>query len=513
MSRKYICAICIGFFISTFVMAQAESNSISGTVLDQSDAVVRGASVSLVRVEDNQVYLTTTTDSRGHFEFKNVRSKKYYLNVRASGFAGYQIEQNFLDSVDHLMIRLTVAPLSQVVQVTATQHDFTTEATVSGRNLEERSPRDLAQSLRNETGVFAVRRGQINLDPNIRGLSENQIGMFVDGTRTFAAGPARMDSDLSHVSFHDVQEILITKGPYAFTEGAGTMSAVEVTTFSPPFYSDGFEVHGRGGFNYGENGVYRDGFGTIWAGNDKFRGSISHNTQLGNDYRAGDGSAVRGDFKSYANRATFGLKPSKETFLEYKFGFQEQKDIDYEGRLLDATYFITRSHALKFDYTPLKGIVSQVFGKFYSNNKGHLMNNNEKPTAQAIPGRIPPFGLDISLPTESKTFGGNYYAAINYKQYDLKFGGDFFNLDQNANRFVSRRDNGVLLFNDIVWGGANINDQGLYFNTTRRGARFSVGGTVRIDFVQANAARASDFFLANTDGDLKQKETNFSAAF
>ncbi|MCB1025299.1 MAG: TonB-dependent receptor, partial [Acidobacteria bacterium] len=49
--------------------------------------------------------------------------------------------------------------------------------------------------------------------------------------------------------------------------------------------------------------------------------------------------------------------------------------------------------------------------------------------------------------------------------------------------------------------------------TTRRGARFSVGGTVRIDFVQANAARASDFFLANTDGDLKQKETNFSAAF
>ena len=150
------------------------------------------------------------------------------------------------------------------------------------------------------------------------------------------------------------------------------------------------KVNGRGGFNYGENGVFRDGFGTVWAGNDKIRANLSNNLRLGNDYRAGDDSIVRGNFESNDTRASFGFKPTKELLLEYKFGFQQQEDIDYEGRLLDATYFITRSHNLKVDYTPLEGKITQVFGQFYVNNKSHLMNNNDKPTAQPMAGRIPP---------------------------------------------------------------------------------------------------------------------------
>ena len=141
------------------------------------------------------------------------------------------------------------------------------------------------------------------------------------------------------------------------------------------------------------------------------------------------------------------------------------------------------------------------------------MNNDDKPTAQPMAGRIPPFALDVSLPTQSKTIGGNYYVGMNYRQFDFKFGGDFFSVNQNANRFVSRRDNGVLLFNDVVWGDATINDQGFYFNTTRRGEKFSFGGTFRVDFVQADAGIASPFFTQNTTGALDQSETNISAAF
>ena len=241
MYKKFIYAILLSICVPAIALAQTGNNSISGTVLDQNDAVVRGASVSLVKAENNQVYQTTVANVRGEFEFKSVPSGNYLLKVQANGFASYQAEQKVTSSTNSLTIRLTVEPLSQVVQVTATQNDFTTEQTVSGRNLEEKLPRDLGATLRDEPGVFAVRRGQINLEPQIRGLSENQVGMFVDGTRTFAAGPARMDSDISHISFHDVQEILVTKGPYALTQGAGTMSAIRARTFSPPFYSDGFE--------------------------------------------------------------------------------------------------------------------------------------------------------------------------------------------------------------------------------------------------------------------------------
>ena len=51
----------------------------------------------------------------------------------------------------------------------------------------------------------------------MRGLYAEQIGVFVDGTRTFAAGPARMDSGLSHVSPHALQALRVVRGRYALT--------------------------------------------------------------------------------------------------------------------------------------------------------------------------------------------------------------------------------------------------------------------------------------------------------
>ena len=353
---RFISIFTLLSLLTVSLFAQSASN-VSGVVFDQNNAAVVGATVELVD-SSSKVINTTTTNQNGEFSFEQT-SGATLIKVSAAGFQSFQT-----DDIDgRVVVRLNIEPLSQVVQVSATENDFVTENATDPRSIEERAPRDLMDALREEPGVNAVRRGQINLEPQIRGLAENQVGMFVDGTRTFAAGPARMDSDLSHVSLHDLQEVIITKGPYALTAGAGTMSAVQVRTFSPPFYSDDFEIHGRGGFNYGENGVFRDGFGTVWAGNDRFRGSLSHNLRQGNDYNAGDGSVVRGDFLSNDTRASFGLKPSNNTFIEYKFGFQQQEDVDYEGRLLDATYFITRSHAVKFDYTPVGGAVNQVFAR------------------------------------------------------------------------------------------------------------------------------------------------------
>ena len=104
--------------------------------------------------------------------------------------------------------------------------EVSTEFVMTAREVERRAVRDVATALRAESGVNAVRRGPINLEPTIRGLFENQIGMFVDGTRTVAAGPARMDSDISHVSPHMMQAVRVVKGPYALTWGSGTLSAV-----------------------------------------------------------------------------------------------------------------------------------------------------------------------------------------------------------------------------------------------------------------------------------------------
>jgi hypothetical protein len=63
---------------------------------------------------------------------------------------------------------------------------------------------------------------------------------------------------------------------------------------------------------------------------------------------------------------------------------------------LDATFFKTQSHAL--EATVDNSQIGELYFQLYANLKDHLMNNDEKPTAQPAAGRIPPFGLDIDLP-------------------------------------------------------------------------------------------------------------------
>ena len=103
--------------------------------------------------------------------------------------------------------------------------------------------------------------------------------------------------------------------------------------------------------------------------------------------------------------------PPKPSSWNTAGGYQEQSDIDYPGRLLDATYFYARSHVFELTWNG-EGAVSEVYGQLYANHKDHLMNNDEKPTARDMPGRIPPFALEVALPTESNTQGGPLQGAV-----------------------------------------------------------------------------------------------------
>ena len=62
------------------------SATVTGTVLDPSDAVIAGATVSLRNHDTNHV-IETTTDGRGRYRLLYVPGGEYHLSVAASGFA------------------------------------------------------------------------------------------------------------------------------------------------------------------------------------------------------------------------------------------------------------------------------------------------------------------------------------------------------------------------------------------------------------------------------------------
>ncbi|MEO1084678.1 MAG: TonB-dependent receptor, partial [Acidobacteriota bacterium] len=366
---------------------------------------------------------------------------------------------------------------------------------------------DLAEHMRLVAGLDAVRRGSVNLEPTLRGLQEEQIATLVDGTRTFAAGPARMDSNLSHVGVHSTAGVSVVKGPYALAWGAGALSAIDLRTHRPSF---GEAVNGSLGAGYGDNGERTDAHASVRGGGERVYYALSAGRRDGGDFEDGDGVEIPGDYTSTETRWRVGTQLGGAWSLDYSGGYQEQSDIDYPGRLLDATYFYARSHALELRRT---GDDAEVMLQLYANRKDHLMNNDEKPTGRDMAGRTPPFALDIDLPTESNTAGGRFRVDFAPRgETAWSAGADYYQVEQTASRTVARRSNGFVIFRDIVWPDAEIEDLGGWAQVTHRTGRTRIGATLRLDAVDATAGETSDFFRANVAGDLDQSETHVSAA-
>src|SRR5215467_7556691 len=82
-----VVSLVVFFGTCTPVDAQSiNSGTVTGTVTDQSSAVVRGAIVSLRNSITGYVQSATTDDS-GSFRFNNVPQNPYQLTATAQGFA------------------------------------------------------------------------------------------------------------------------------------------------------------------------------------------------------------------------------------------------------------------------------------------------------------------------------------------------------------------------------------------------------------------------------------------
>ena len=95
------------------------SASISGTVLDPSDAVVANARVEIHNAVSG-FDRTTTTDSNGKFSFPNIPFNPYHMTVTAAGFAQSARDVEIRSAVPvNVKVSLTVAGSSDTVTVEA----------------------------------------------------------------------------------------------------------------------------------------------------------------------------------------------------------------------------------------------------------------------------------------------------------------------------------------------------------------------------------------------------------
>ncbi len=524
--------IFVSLFLATFLLrppAAAQSTGhVTGLVTDaETGRPLPGVNILVSDTADGSPR-GTSTGPQGRFTLGPLDPGTYTIQARFVGYTQRSWEVDVSASAT-TQVQFALSPRTvglEAVEVTAHRQAREAAEQIQRAEIQEANPRDAGELLRNMSGTGAVRRGPIGLDPVVRGLRQSQVGVYVDGMRTFPAGPARMDSPLSHTGPSTMQSVEVAKGPYALTWGGGQLSAIRVETndlFSVP---RGKLLNGQVKTGYDSNIGSYDVTGTA----NGQRGALAYRVdgayRQGDTYRSGGGTMVPADFLNRELRAKVGYQLGDDQRLTAGGGYQQQDNVDYPGRLLNAEFFKSGRARLGYEYISGQGLVRSVETKAYGYQTLHTMNNEGKVTyaSEDFPG--PP--LRVSVTADIATVGGRVATELApAPTLRLKVGADGYRASRDAERAFRVVMNGEptvppFYESDQIWPGVTIANTGIFMQATRLLGSVEVTGTARADAVWAGADedQVTDVYLdiaepedgsLGTDA-LDQQELNVSGA-
>jgi hypothetical protein len=155
-------------WVATLLLAsacfgQTNRGSLSGTVFDQTQAVIGGATVTLKDVGTNEIRKASTAEN-GTYAFPNLEPVTYSLEVEAAGFKKSIVENIKVDTASNASVNVTLQTGTIDTSVTVSAdaamvntESGTTSSTVTEREIQDvplvnRSVLDLALTLPNVSG-------------------------------------------------------------------------------------------------------------------------------------------------------------------------------------------------------------------------------------------------------------------------------------------------------------------------------------------------------------------------
>lgn len=154
----FVVAVCC----APTAFGQSTYGSIVGDVKDSSDAVIVGASVTLINLATNEKH-STTTGKDGLFQFPNLVPSTYRLEAEMSGFRHYsrspiQVEVQRTIRID---VALAVGQASERVEVVAETPLLEPESSSLGQVVERRKIEELPLNGRNPLALVALVPGVV----------------------------------------------------------------------------------------------------------------------------------------------------------------------------------------------------------------------------------------------------------------------------------------------------------------------------------------------------------------
>ena len=268
----------IGLILLTLgaVPAAAQSGRVAGSVIDETGAVLPGATVSLTGPGGARA---TPSDGNGEYAFAGLVAGAYTVTVALSGFSDAAVEGVVVTDAPLELppITLPLASFGDTVVVTASRTEVrvvdapVTTSVVTGESLATTASSNVGDALRSVPGVNVIQLSARDVQVTSRqstGTVTNSQLVLMDGRSIYLDFFGLVMWDLLPANQGDIEQIEVVRGPASATWGANAMTgAVNIIT-RPPRQSVGTTVTMSGGWIDREAGsTAGQGVGSVFGTN------------------------------------------------------------------------------------------------------------------------------------------------------------------------------------------------------------------------------------------------------
>ncbi|SEA50024.1 iron complex outermembrane recepter protein [Thiothrix caldifontis] len=342
-------------------------------------------------------------------------------------------------------------------------------------------PADGGDFLKQLNGVSGSRFGGRGIEPIIRGQSQTQLNVLLDGAYVHGGCPNRMDPPASWAALETYENVKVEKGVQTLQHGSGGSGGTvlfERDTRSILDPEDGWS--GKASATTMSNGVKHDVSADVTKAFQQGYARVFTQDREADNYEDGDGNEVRASYQHKQAGIVLGLTPTEDRLLEYSYENNDFSDALYPGASMDSPEESGSIQRLKYQ-DKLDGKINNIEADVYTSNVDHLMDNYSL---------RPQTGTKMAVPTTSDTVGGKLALTSSTGDTDITYGLNVQNRERNA-AMKNMSAPGTPTTN-LMWPEASTDQTGIFAEATRK---FSTGDKLkygmRVDQVDASAAKAN----------------------
>lgn len=359
---------------------------------------------------------------------------------------------------------------------------------------------DGSEVLRDVAGADLGRMGGHGLEPFVRGLSQGDLTVLLDGATVHGGCPNRMDPSSSYSATETTDSVMVIRGVQTLRFGSGAPGGTVIfDRVVPEFDESKWDVDlVTGASTWSAHPDFAldaaVGFGT-WS----LRALGSYRNT--DNYQDGSGDEVRSAARSMSGTLMGGWRPDELTMFELSYERSETDDALFAGAGMDSPE--TTADILRFqtERTAAGGRIGWRVDAF-ANQVDHLMDNYSLRPLTAP--------MAMLVPSETSTWGLRGHIELG-RANPILVGVTIESANADATRFAGPNPEMVSMKQSILWADVTNEQTGAFFEGNASiGSQTRIVYGARVDHFTAKAARADEKTLNGNGPAPRQLWINYT---